>query len=315
MLRKTQLNNLAIRVLQNCADDHDRMRISRSVLHDIHVLDFGVSAAGGLEAGLLLARMCLGGLASVDIHPASPVIDVPQIMVRTDQPLEACLLSQYAGWKIATQDYFAMGSGPIRAAAQIETLFKEFPCSEQGTACVGVLEAASLPTEAACQQIRNALPDTSSITLCVAPTASQAGNLQVVARSVETAMHKLHELHFPVTSILSGTGAAPLPPIAKNDLAGIGRTNDAILYGSTVNLWVRCDDDLLREIGPQVPSSSSESHGRQFIELFKEANHDFYALDKNLFSPAVVNFHNLQTGRSFCFGRLVPELLKTSFGM
>ncbi len=128
-------------------------------------------------------------------------------------------------------------------------------------------------------------------------------------------MHKLHELNFPVDCVVSGTGAAPLPPVAKDDLSGIGRTNDAILYGSTVNLWVKCEDQLIEEFGPQTPSSSSTSHGQSSLKLFKDANHDFYALDKALFSPAVVIFHNLKTGRSFKFGTMLPELLRDSFGM
>ena len=76
----------------------------------------------------------------------------------------------------------------------------------------------------------------SSVTLLVAPTASLAGGVQVVARSVETAMHKLAELKFDLARIVSAHGSAPLPPVAGDDLAAIGRTNDAILYGARVVL-------------------------------------------------------------------------------
>jgi methenyltetrahydromethanopterin cyclohydrolase len=132
---------------------------------------------------------------------------------------------------------------------------------------------------------------------------------------VETALHKLHELKFPLEALCSGSGFAPLPPIAKNDLHGIGRTNDSILYGATVNLWVRTDDELIESIGSKVPSSSSSSHGQTFLSLFKAANYDFYALDPALFSPAVVVFHNIKTGRTFSFGHRVPTLLRESFGL
>ena len=37
-------------------------------------------------------------------------------------------------------------------------------------------------------------------------------------------------------AIVSAHGTAPLPPVAANDLAAIGRTNDAILYGARVIL-------------------------------------------------------------------------------
>ena len=294
----------------------ETLRISAHDLPNVTVLDFGVKAEGGLEAGLLLARICLSGLAQVEIVPGDNQLPaVPQILVRTDHPVAACLMSQYAGWKIATDNYFAMGSGPMRALARKEELFLHLPATEDGKLAVGVLEAGSLPDEEAIAAVRKPLPNDCRLTLAIAPTASQAGSIQVVARSIETALHKLHELHFPLEAIVSGTGVAPLPPVAKNDMQGIGRTNDSILYGATVNLWVRCEDSVIQEIGPQVPSNSSSAHGQTFLSLFKAANHDFYAMDAALFSPAVVVFHNLKSGKSFSFGLKVPSLLQQSFGM
>jgi methenyltetrahydromethanopterin cyclohydrolase len=38
-------------------------------------------------------------------------------------------------------------------------------------------------------------------------------------------------------------------------------------------------------------------------------------MDAALFSPAVVVFHNVRTGRSFQFGQHVPQLLRESFGI
>ena len=67
-------------------------------------------------------------------------------------------------------------------------------------------------------------------------TASIAGSVQVIARSVETALHKMHEIGFDLTQVRSGFGIAPLPPVAADDLVGIGRTNDAMLYGGEVTL-------------------------------------------------------------------------------
>ncbi|MCA9012485.1 MAG: methenyltetrahydromethanopterin cyclohydrolase [Planctomycetaceae bacterium] len=292
------------------------LRIRPEERDGIHLLDFGVKAEGGLDAGVLLAKVCLSGVADVELQPANPGFpDVPQIFVRTDHPVEACLMSQYAGWKIVTDDFFAMGSGPMRAVARTEDLFVQLPKTEDGLQAVGVLECGTLPTPAAVAVIRKSLPDTCRLTLVVAPTASQAGNLQVVARSIETALHKLHELQFPLEHIVSAAGIAPLPPVAKNDLHGIGRTNDSILYGATVNLWVRCSDDLIDSVGKKVPSCASGSHGQLFLSLFKAANHDFYAMDAALFSPAVVVFHNLTTGNSFRYGTLLPDLLRDSFGM
>ncbi|MCA9041754.1 MAG: methenyltetrahydromethanopterin cyclohydrolase, partial [Planctomycetaceae bacterium] len=156
--------------------------------------------------------------------------------------------------------------------------------------------------------------DPQDVVLAVAPASSLAGSIQVVARSVETALHQLHELGFDLSRIESATGTAPLPPIAADPLTGIGWTNDAILYGGRVQLWVTGDDESLQEIGPQIPANSSEEFGKPFMELFEAAGRDFYKLDPSLFSPAEVTLYNLTTGRTWKFGEVRPDVLQQSFG-
>jgi methenyltetrahydromethanopterin cyclohydrolase len=140
-----------------------------------------------------------------------------------------------------------------------------------------------------------------------------AGNLQVVARSLETALHKLYELHFDLNQVISGYGCAPLPPVAADELQAIGRTNDAILYGGRVVIWVQADDEHIAELGPKVPSSSSPDHGAPFSAIFERYNRDFYKIDPMLFSPAEIVFHNVKSGRSHAFGRSEPAVLQRSF--
>ena len=163
------------------------------------------------------------------------------IQVFSDDPVRACLASQYAGWQIKTDKYFAMGSGPIRAAYGKEAIFDHLPNGrEQPPVAVGVLESRKHPTQEVIAYLVDRLPSSvERITLVVAPASSIAGTIQVVARSLETALHKLHELHFDLSQIVSGYGVAPLPPIASDEIRGIGWTNDAILYGGRVVLWVR----------------------------------------------------------------------------
>ncbi len=178
-----------------------------------------------------------------------------------------------------------------------------------------MLETHQYPTPEVIAAIVAKLPeDTEHLTLLVAPTTSLVGTLQVVARSVETALHKLHELHFDVRQVVSGWGVAPLPPVARNTIEAIGRTNDAILYGAEVVLWVHSDDDLLTSIGPQVPACASRDYGLPFAELFRRYNGDFYQIDPLLFAPAVVEFRNLRTGRCHRYGQFSPDLLIRSFG-
>jgi len=280
--------------------------------------DFGIEVAGGLRAGLTLAEICLSGLGEVSLLPGRiGGIDWPQVFVSTDQPVSACLLSQYAGWQINVGGFFAMGSGPMRAAAAHEDLFERLDYREDRPAhIVGVLETATLPDNDVFSLIaeKTGVP-VENITLLVAPTSSPAGNLQVVARSVETVLHKLFELHFDVTRIVSACGTVPLSPVAADDLTGIGRTNDAILYGGCVTLWVHGDDRSIAEIGPRVPAAASECYGKPFLDIFEEAGRDFYAIDPLLFSPAQVVFQNLETGRVHQFGKTAPDVLKRSFGL
>ena len=126
-------------------------------------------------------------------------------------------------------------------------------------------------------------------------------------------MHKLDELQFDLSRVESGTGIAPLPPPAGDDMTAIGRTNDAILYGGEVTLYVRGDDESLEQIGPKIPSCASPDHGQPFAAIFKKYDRDFYKIDPSLFSPAVVTLANLDTGSSFRFGHTLPRVIHESF--
>jgi methenyltetrahydromethanopterin cyclohydrolase len=224
------------------------------------------------------------------------------------------MASQYAGWQVMYESYFAMGSGPMRAAAGREPLFEAIGHREEDGLAVGVLETSQLPSQEVCRHIaQKCSVDLANLTLLVAPTASQAGTVQVVARSIETALHKLFELGFDLRRVESGFGIAPLPPVAGDDMAAMGRTNDAILYGGEVTLWCRGDQQDLARLGPQIPSTSSRDHGRPFARIFEHYGRDFYAIDPLLFGPAVVTLLNLDTGQSLRFGHTMPELLEESF--
>lgn len=306
------LNQRAHELCQAICRQAEMLRVAIATLPcGATVIDCGVKALGGLEAGRRLAEVCLAGLGEVQIIPHG---NGPAVTVRTDHPIAACMASQYAGWEVKIEKFFAMASGPMRAAAAREDLFHDIGHTEESSVAVGVLEADKLPPDAVAIDIAqkcNVAPG--RLTLLVAPTSSQAGTLQIVARSVETALHKLHELKFDLHRVESGWGMAPLPPVAADFLSAIGRTNDAILYGAHAVLYVRGDDESLQKIGPQVPSSASTDHGRPFKEIFAAAGNDFYKIDRALFSPAVVTLINLDTGRTFRFGKFEPTVIEASF--
>jgi len=312
------LNERALRLADHMAATAAALRIGVSnTANGARVLDCGVAVEGGLQAGLAMARVCLAGQAEVALVPG-PFEDMPGplVQVHSDHPVLACMASQYAGWQVSVGKFFGMGSGPMRAAYGKEELFEFVPGREQASAAVGVLETAKLPGDDVTAYLAERLDlSPNKLTLLVAPASSQAGNVQVVARSVETALHKLYELKFDLGQIVSGYGTVPLPPVAADFLSAIGRTNDAILYGAQVVLWVRADDQQIAEIGPKVPSSASPDHGAPFAEIFERYERDFYRIDPLLFSPARIVFQNLRTGRSQAFGRVEREILQRSFAM
>lgn len=311
------LNELAWRRCDHLAGVAERLNITVLQSADgARVVDCGIEAAGGLEAGRLMAEVCLADLGRVAVQQGS-VGDWsgPLVTIQTDQPLLACMASQYAGWQITAENFFGMGSGPMRAVARREPLFEQIGYKELSDRVVGVLETSKLPTPEVCRKIAEQCQVTPDhVILLAARTASVAGTVQVVARSVETALHKLHELGYNLANIASGFGSAPLPPIAADDLAGIGRTNDAILYGGRVTLWVRDADARLAEIGPRVPSNASRDFGEPFAEVYERCGRDFYKIDPLLFSPAVVTLVNLASGRVHRYGQLRPDVLSKSFG-
>ena len=312
------LNAQAADLCDALLGDRHRLNVaSQDSAGGTRLFDCGIDVAGGLEAGRRLAEICLSGLGTVRFVPSS-LENTPglAVLVTTDHPVAACMASQYAGWQISAGKYFAMGSGPMRALAAKEPLFEKIGHTEQSQQAVGILETRQFPPDELCRDLANqcgVTPD--QLTLLVAPTASLAGTIQIVARSVETALHKLFELGFELSRVASGFGIAPLPPASANDLAAIGRTNDAILYGGDVTLYVRGDDASLEAIGPKVPSGASADHGQPFAAIFERYHRDFYKIDPHLFSPARITFSNLDTGNSFVYGRTVPRVIHESFDL
>lgn len=311
------MNERAWAVADACVARADELRMAVHTLPSgARLIDAGVNVAGGLGAGRVLAELCMGGLGHVDLTPVT--IDGESwsgVQVWTDHPAEACMASQYAGWAINPEGFFAMGSGPLRARARVEKeLFGKLGYGEDVTRGVLVLEGRTLPTDDVARWIAaKAGIAPSGLTVAIAPTASLAGGMQIVARSIETGLHKMDTLGFDVRKVISATGIAPLPPVAKNDMRAIGRTNDSVLYGAHARYTVRADDDELASLAERLPSSSSADYGTPFYDIFKRYDSDFYKIDPMLFSPAEVWLTSVSSGRTFHAGSVNAGVLRTSF--
>jgi methenyltetrahydromethanopterin cyclohydrolase len=310
------LNDRAKELADGLAAEAGALRVAVETLpNGTRLIDCGSAALGGLEAGRRFAETCMAGLGTVSFAPL--VLEgrwLPGLTVVSDRPALACLASQYAGWRLDRDGYFAMASGPGRALIRAEDLYDDLEVDEHARSAVLCLETREPPPEAVADYVaERAGVAPADLTLLFAPTASLAGSVQVAARVVETALHKLHELEFDVGRVVSGFGSCPLPPVARTDPEAIGRTNDAVLYGGQVELTVDASDEELEAVLPRLPASASSDHGEPFGTVLERADWDFYKIDPLLFSPAEVRLVSVASGRSFHAGGVDIGVLEQSF--
>jgi methenyltetrahydromethanopterin cyclohydrolase len=285
------------------------------------IVDAGILHSGSVEAGRLIAEICMGGLGEVCMLPKHNFADhqfnfmnAGSISVSSKHPVLACLASQYAGWALSHEKFFALGSGPARALARREDLFQELQYLDAAPSTCIVLETGKIPPQEVIEKLlRDTQVTPENLTIILTPTTCIAGVVQIVGRVLEVALHKAHALHFPLGDIVSGSGVAIIPPVSTDFMSSMGRTNDAILFGGQVNLQVTGSDVAAANLAKHLPSCSSKDYGKPFAEIFKSYNMDFYLIDPLLFSPAKVTITNLDTGHVFEGGHLNAELIALSF--
>ena len=311
-----KINKNTNKLLNSLIDESERLNISVAKgPMGSRVIDAGINIDGSIEAGIRIAEICLGGLGRVSLTPNHKTsLTSYDISVFASQPVLACLGSQYAGWSLSSKDFFSLGSGPVRSIAQKEKIFKELNYKDNSNSTCVVLEVDKFPPKEIVEKISlDAKIKSEKITFILTPTTSICGNIQVVARVLEVAIHKIHELKFPLEKIVYGSGYAPLPPIANNFVCGMGRTNDAIIYGGIVQLTIDEPDKDLKDLSKKMPSSNSVDYGKPFKEIFENYGGDFYKIDGSLFSPAVVIINSKRSGKSFSAGKINKKLIETSF--
>jgi len=311
------VNESAAPLVDRLVADAQRLRVV--VTRDGPTLvDAGVAATGGIEAGRLVAEICMGGLGEVRVAAGAREGWATWLEVRSSQPVLACMASQYAGWSLAASKeetggkrFFALGSGPARALAGKEPLFEELGYRDSATRGVLVLEVDRAPPPVVVDKVlRDCGLEAAQMTFVLTPTASLAGTTQVVARVLEVALHRAHELGFALHDILDGSASAPLPAPGADGLEAMARTNDAILYGGQVRLTVGGDEAAAQALAAKLPSANSRDFGRSFGELFAAAGHDFYKLDGALFAPAEVWVSHVGSGKTWHAGALRMDLLR-----
>ena len=311
-----RMNERAAELADAMVEESALLRVQSLILRNgARVIDAGVGTDGGYGAGMAISEICMGGLSDISCTTVQVGAQSwPGVLVSTDHPAVSCMASQYAGWAVTVDKFFAMGSGPLRAHARVEKeLFEKLGYEEEASRGVLVLEGRALPDDAVAAWVaEKARLAPAQLTFIVAPTASLAGGVQISSRILETGLHKMETLGFDVRKVLSGFGTAPIPPVAKNDLKAIGRTNDCILYGGQARYTIRAGDDELAELASKVPATASRDYGTPFYEIFQRYEGDFYKIDPLLFSPAEIWLTSAESGSTFHGGHLNPEILEAS---
>jgi methenyltetrahydromethanopterin cyclohydrolase len=306
MIKNAEEYNLAVQKLDNGST----------------IIDAGVNVNGSFKAGELYTKVCLGGLADVGISipgDLSETLALPSVKIKTDSPAISTLGSQKAGWSVSVGDYSALGSGPARALAvkPVET-YEKIRYKDDADLAILTLESDTIPGAAVTDAIASECKvSPENVYILIAPTSSLVGSIQISGRVVENGTYKMLEaLQFDVNKVKYAAGIAPIAPVDPDGLKAMGKTNDAVLFGGRTYYYLESDDDDdIKSLAEKLPSSAAEGYGKPFYEVFKEANFDFYQIDKGMFAPAEVVINDLSTGDVFREGYVNNALLMKSFGL
>ncbi|MBC7131337.1 methenyltetrahydromethanopterin cyclohydrolase [Candidatus Bathyarchaeota archaeon] len=319
MEKEVSVNNIAWNLLISLCENAQKYNVKvKRAECGATIVDAGIQAKGGLEAGRLITEICMGGLGRAELTRREyGGIELPCIYVYTDYPAISSLGAQLAGWNVKEGDYSAIGSGPARALAlKPKGIYEHIGYKDSSDKAVLVLETDKEPPENVLRKVaEDCCVECEKLAVILTPTSSIAGAVQIAGRIVETGMQKLMNVGLDPQTVMSAWGISPIPPAHPKFLNAMARTNDVILYGGVSYFTVEYeDDDDLAKIVEKAPSSASKDYGKPFLEIFKEAGKDFYKVDPAIFAPAVVIVNNVKTGNVFKAGEINPEPLLQSLG-
>jgi len=310
------INKITNKLTENLVNDRDRLNIDvQDGPLNCKIIDAGIKTEGSIEAGLKISEICMGGLGKVNLLPnKNSELYGWNINVSSSRPVLACLGAQYAGWSLNYKKFFSLGSGPARSLAQKEEIFQEINYKDMSEKTVLILEVENVPPEEIVNKVSTDCGiSPQNLIFILTPTVSICGNIQVVSRVLEVAIHKIHELKFPLERIIHGLGTAPLPPLGKDFVQGMGRTNDSIIYGGIVQLYIDGSENDIIQLSKDLPSHNSKDYGKPFKDIFESYDMDFYKIDGSLFSPACVIINSTSSGKTYSSGKINNDLLNQSF--
>ncbi len=279
------------------------------------VIDTGLEAPGGYEAGLLTTRIVMGGAGSATLGYADfGGLKLPTVVVATDHPAIALFGAQLAGWRIKPEGYTADTSGPARALAlKPKKVYQKIEYKDEADVAVLLLETEEKPPDSAGTYVAEKCGvEPEDVYLVLTSTTSLAGMVQISGRIVETGLFRLDVLGLDLKKVRYAAGYAPVMPVHVDHGLAMGRAEDALTYGGVTNYVVDEEEDVLRELVEKAPSTNCKDYGKTSYEIYKAADFDFTQIDPALFAPAVITMTCAKTGATFTRGNINSDILKKS---
>jgi methenyltetrahydromethanopterin cyclohydrolase len=310
------INKLAYNLTKKLVEKSEYYRVKIETLPSgATVIDTGIKAHGGYEAGLMVTRIAMGGAGTAELGYADfDGLKLPTVNVSTDHPAVALFGAQLAGWRIKPEGYTADGSGPARALAlKPKDVFKKIEYKDESDVAVLLMEAEELPPDSAAYYIaERACVDPENVVMVMTTTTSLSGMVQISGRIVETGLFRLDQLGLDPKKILYGVGYAPVMPVHTDGGVAMGRAEDALTYGGVTSFIVDEEESLLEKIAEKAPSINCKDYGKTSYEIYKAVNFDFTQIDPALFAPAEITLTCAETGKTFTNGKINTKIIKES---
>jgi len=314
------INREAMKLVRTLLANPDPLGVAVSRLSNGSTLiDMGQQVPGSWLAGKYYAEITMGGLGMLSFETFPIPINgvrLPAVRVQIDFPLLACVASQIAGWPLSAGDGAPILCGPARALHKTpDSHFHSIDYRDNHHEAVIAIQTEKNIQPEWAEQIADSCNVTAEhLYILVAPNNSLVCAIQVAARSVEQAIHRLEEEGLPLATIQSAHGFAVLPPLVEDDLVAMGRINDALLYGAEATFQLRYPDDpFLADLAQKVVSTASSVYGHPFAQIYLDAGRDFYKIPLTSHSPAVVHLNNMVNGRTHSAGHINETVLAASF--
>jgi len=314
------INREAMKVVRQIVDDADALGVVVDRLaNGTTVIDMGLGAKGGWRAARLYTLVSIGGLGEVSFEPfavGGRMLSAVRVMI--DHPIEGCVASQIAGWRLESpgKEHAAILAGPGRAlnTASLDHYFEWTDYRDRHHESVVAIQASEpIDVDMADTIARSCEVEADDLYVLLAPNRSLVCAVQVAARIVEQTLHRLAEEGMDLRCLRHAYGFGVIPPLVDDDLVSMGRINDSLLYGGIANIAVDSSDELCERLAGAVISEACEAYGRPFLEIYEDAGRDFFEIPIELHSPAEVHLNNVATGRTFSAGRINHEVLTASF--